>query len=403
MDQATYAGSSARTGGVVAGTASSLLYNKAQRQAANMAAAIAAFIVQEGYDALDNADVTALKNNFISALGVLIASGATPFATLAEVTAGTITGKAVDPAKLAAAVQAGTWRSAIAGGTANALTLTLAPAPTAYTSGMIIPVIIGTTNTGAATINVNGLGAKSIVKPSGIALTAGDLTAGAPALLIYNGTSFSLAGLTNRSPGGSLFTATPGSGSFTVPAGVYKIFVRVWGAGGGGGGAFATSPTNMGACGGSGGGYSEGWLSTTPGASISYTVGAAGAAGSYNGSTGLPGGNGGTSSFGTISATGGQGGLGASNNFPTPTASPGVGSGGDLNLTGVGGWTGFNCGTGNVGGAGGPAAGGGGGITLGTIGTAGYPGQAPGGGGSGAAASGNIGGAGTAGQIIVSW
>jgi hypothetical protein len=47
-------------------------------------------------------------------------------------------------------------------GTANAQTLTYTVAPIAYVAGDTYSFIAGATNTGAATINVNGLGAKNI-------------------------------------------------------------------------------------------------------------------------------------------------------------------------------------------------------------------------------------------------
>lgn len=51
-----------------------------------------------------------------------------------------------------------------AGGTANALTVTANSAFTAYANGLILALRIATDNSGAATLNANGLGAKSIRK-----------------------------------------------------------------------------------------------------------------------------------------------------------------------------------------------------------------------------------------------
>jgi hypothetical protein len=80
------------------------------------------------------------------------------------------------------------------GGTANAQTLTYSIAPAAYVTGDRYSFIVGggLTNTGAATLNVNGLGAKSILRPDGSALVAGDLVAAGYAEAAYNGTSFLL-------------------------------------------------------------------------------------------------------------------------------------------------------------------------------------------------------------------
>lgn len=84
---------------------------------------------------------------------------------------------------------------ATAGGTANALTLTLAPALEAYNAGATIKFKAAANNTGASTINVNGLGAKNIYKKSGGtvgALAADDIINGGTYTATYDGTQFQL-------------------------------------------------------------------------------------------------------------------------------------------------------------------------------------------------------------------
>lgn len=83
---------------------------------------------------------------------------------------------------------------AVASGSANNYVVTLNPAPTSYVEGMAIAVKINVDNTGAATINVNGLGAKAIKKPNGNDVSAGNLKAGSIYTLRYNGTNFILQG-----------------------------------------------------------------------------------------------------------------------------------------------------------------------------------------------------------------
>jgi hypothetical protein len=80
----------------------------------------------------------------------------------------------------------------VAGGTADALTLTYTTAPAAYVSGMYFRFYTGgSANTGAATVNVNGLGVKAIVRRNGsTAMAAGDLVAGTLYEVTYDGTSF---------------------------------------------------------------------------------------------------------------------------------------------------------------------------------------------------------------------
>lgn len=88
-------------------------------------------------------------------------------------------------------------------GTANAKVVTLNPEPSSYFDGMAISFKNAIQNTGAVTINVNELGAKSIVKSNGNALTSGNLKANSVYTLRYNGTSFFLQG-----EGGEYGTAT---------------------------------------------------------------------------------------------------------------------------------------------------------------------------------------------------
>lgn len=83
---------------------------------------------------------------------------------------------------------------ATATGTANTYAITLDPIPSAYVDGMGIVVKINAENTGASTLNVNSLGAKSILDSKGNAMTAGKLKAGTPYTLRYNGTNFIIQG-----------------------------------------------------------------------------------------------------------------------------------------------------------------------------------------------------------------
>lgn len=79
-------------------------------------------------------------------------------------------------------------------GTANAKVVALDPAPTAYVEGLAIAFKNAAQNTGAVTINVNGLGAKNVLKSNGNALTSGSLKANSIYTLRYNGTAFILQG-----------------------------------------------------------------------------------------------------------------------------------------------------------------------------------------------------------------
>lgn len=81
---------------------------------------------------------------------------------------------------------------ALATGSANAYAITLSPALDAHITGMPIVVKANHANTGAATINVNGLGAVAIRRMDGTDLQAGDILLGAMILLAYDGSAYQL-------------------------------------------------------------------------------------------------------------------------------------------------------------------------------------------------------------------
>jgi len=88
----------------------------------------------------------------------------------------------------------------------NAKTITLNPAPGSYYDGLCFAFKNITENTGAVTINVNGLGARPIKKPNGNDLASGALRAGSIYTIRYNSNTgnFILQG-----EGGEYGTAQP--------------------------------------------------------------------------------------------------------------------------------------------------------------------------------------------------
>ena len=70
--------------------------------------------------------------------------------------------------------------------------ITLDPVPAGYVTGMQIIFKAKTANTGAASLNVNGLGAKTIVKRVSTALASNDILASMFCLVVYDGTNFVL-------------------------------------------------------------------------------------------------------------------------------------------------------------------------------------------------------------------
>ncbi len=121
-------------------------------------------------------------------------------------------------------IQKRTFMTGMVGGTANAITLTLAPVPAAYTQNLTVMFLCGSDNTGATTINVNSLGAKNLMKNVAGTLTAlasGDLQSGVYYTATYDGTQFQVridasSGLSSVSQG-NLNTST-GSVSGSAPA-----------------------------------------------------------------------------------------------------------------------------------------------------------------------------------------
>ena len=315
----------------------------------------------------------------------------------------------------------------------NSITASATPALTAYATGAIYSFIAANTNSGAATLSIDGLTATSITKNGSVALSAGDIQSGKMMLVEYDGTTFQLVnnivyggsitngnivsltsplGVANGGTGASTLTSNnvilgngvaavqfvaPGSSgnvlasngttwaSTTIQTGFSNVQVftssgtftvpagitraKVTVVGGGGSGA-----AGVGGGGGGGGTAIEIVTGLTPAGTVTVTVG----------------GVAGTSSFGAYcSATGGAtvasivGGAG------------GVGSGGDINLSGSGGGGGGTTGGFSIYGTGGSSSLGGGG--YGGVNSAGGSGGNYGGGGAGG------GGVGAGGVVIVEY
>jgi hypothetical protein len=76
-------------------------------------------------------------------------------------------------------------------------TASLTPASLALVAGQTVRAIFTNANTGAATFNLNALGATSIVKDVSTALAAGDISAGELCELVYDGTNWVLQDVDN--------------------------------------------------------------------------------------------------------------------------------------------------------------------------------------------------------------
>lgn len=115
------------------------------------------------------------------------------------------------------------------------------PQVTSYVTGQMFWFVAAGTNTGAATLNIDSLGAKNITRGTA-ALAAGDIISGSIALVVYDGTQFQLlsinrsiqtngtiasAGTTNIGAANAEYLAVSGTTTITafdtVAAGIYRV------------------------------------------------------------------------------------------------------------------------------------------------------------------------------------
>jgi hypothetical protein len=95
-------------------------------------------------------------------------------------------------------------------GTANAYVLTFSfPTVVAYSQGLEIVFLASNTNTGASTVNINGLGPVSILTTTFADLGAGAITAGSIVTIVYDGLEFQLLSGNNTST-----TTIPGQAGY---------------------------------------------------------------------------------------------------------------------------------------------------------------------------------------------
>ena len=154
---------------------------------ANYPAVSATTITAANRNAID-ADLATALTNSIAVNGESVVTADIPFGNnkLTGVKDGTL---AKDAANVSQIQNSNAILLASVAGT-DTITASLSPALTAYANGQIFTLIPANTNTGAVTININGLGAKSITKNGSTALVAGDLVAGVEYSLQYDGTRF---------------------------------------------------------------------------------------------------------------------------------------------------------------------------------------------------------------------
>lgn len=362
VTQAAYAAlTTLLANGFSSGITSSAQINKVLRQATTSAALLGDFVIQElNQNVVDAGTTTTFLGQFSDAIRHLIASNGA---------------YVVDTSV-----------------SANAITVTLSPAPTSYNAGMFVYVKVANDGTGAAaTINVNALGNKSIKNATGQPPSPKQLRAGKLTLLVYDGADFEI--LSPAAPISNTPLWLTNTSSSTVPAWATWAEIRVTGGGGQGGGG---DNVYSGGGGGSGGTVIA-TISVTAGAAYSWITGTGGT----GGTAGSAGGNGGASSL-TISGTTytANGGSGGGHSASPAGGAGGTAVNGDLNITGGNGGDGAASGF-TYGGNGAASYYGGGGRAT-TATSVDGNGKAPGSGGGGGYGAGSVtGGNGAAGLIYI--
>ena len=237
--------------------------------------------------------------------------------------------------------------SIVTGGAANAQTFTsgvsyIAPIPT----GLVVKLKIGAalSNTGSATLNMDGIGDTLIKTDIGENLRGGELIGGCYTDFLFNGTNwiflYSREFFQELIDGGGgviigkqVFT-TAGATTYTPTPGTECVIIECLGGGGGGSGTPNSGPSNgFGGGGGGSGSYSRAIKTAADiGSSQAVNVGAFGAGGALGGGAGFAGGD---TSVGALCIGKGGGGADANVGVNSNGGAGGVAGTGDVTGTGV--------------------------------------------------------------------
>lgn len=99
-------------------------------------------------------------------------------------------GKPVSTAQATAIALKSTIYFGLDAGSNDTYVITASPVPASYTQGMVVIFRANTANTTGCTINVNSLGAVSILKRVSTTMATGDILSQQFCMLVYNGTAF---------------------------------------------------------------------------------------------------------------------------------------------------------------------------------------------------------------------
>lgn len=119
------------------------------------------------------------------------------------------------------------------GGGTDTYAITVAPVPVAYAIGQVYRFKADVANTGAASLNVNGLGALSILRTDGTALVIGDIVANQIVeVVVYDGSNCKMLSPIANSPKftngiDSSWQMDTASGSLTIAHGLGRVPAKV--------------------------------------------------------------------------------------------------------------------------------------------------------------------------------
>ncbi len=85
-------------------------------------------------------------------------------------------------------------------GAVNTITASVTPAITAYSKGQTFEILVNNTNTGATTVNMNGLGVQSLKTRNSRELSPGEIANGQYIRIKYDGTDFQLISQRAKTP-----------------------------------------------------------------------------------------------------------------------------------------------------------------------------------------------------------
>lgn len=134
---------------------------------------------------------------------------------------GLANGTAVTDAATLGQVQSTTAKllSSVSG--TNTITAAASPALSAYAAGQMFYFVAAGANTGAVTLNIDSLGAKSVTRDGSTALVAGDIASGEVVMVVYDGTRFQTIGPNTFN--GTLPVANGGTGQTSYTNGQLLI------------------------------------------------------------------------------------------------------------------------------------------------------------------------------------